>query len=165
MDTMLTFENTLNEEEEFDDMGSYNHSLVQGNLAYLIRAHSDYSAFVELSLDASSLDSSQYPGIKDELKPDVCVYPRRSVVDLDILAMDEMPELAVEVISPRQGALGIVQKFQAYFALGIRSCWLVDPITSVVRVYHPNQASTTFASGEVVDKVVNIKIPVHDIFN
>ena len=146
-------------------MGSYNHSLVQGNLAYLLRKHSDLSAFIELSLDASSLDKSQFPNVKNELIPDVCAYPRSSIADLDILIMRDMPDLVIEVISPRQGAHGIVQKFQAYFALGIRSCWLVDPTTAVVRVYHPTKSLRTYSSGDVVDDVVSIKIPVTEIFD
>ena len=155
---------SLDTEEEFDDMGSYNHSLVQGNLAHVIRKYSNLSAFIELSLDTSSLDKSQFPAIKNELIPDVCAYPRSSIVDLDILVMSEMPELVIEVVSPRQGAHGIVQKFQAYFALGVRSCWLVDPTIAAVRVYHNNSNSQTFSSGDLVDDVIKIKIPIVEIF-
>ena len=154
----------VDEEQEFDDMGSHNHSLVQGNLAYLLRKYSEFSAYIELSLDASPLDKSQFPTVKDELIPDVCAYPRRSVVDLDILVMTEMPQLVIEVISPRQGTLSIIEKFQAYFALDIRSCWLVEPATAVIRVYHPKQSPQTFSSGEVVDEIVGIKIPIAEIF-
>lgn len=153
------------EDQEFDDMGSYNHSLVQGNLAYLLRVHSDYSAFVELSLDTRRLDRQQFPGLKDELIADVCAYPRRSVIDLDILVMQELPALIIEVVSPRQGLLSIVEKFQIYFALGIQSCWLVEPLTAIVRVYHPNQPPKTFASGEVIDDVAGVKIPLAEIFS
>ncbi len=154
----------VDEEQEFDDMGSYNHSLVQGNLAYLLRVNSNYSAFIELSLDSSRLDRAQFPHIKNELIPDVCVYPRDSVKDLDILIMREMPILAIEVVSPRQGIQTIVEKIQAYFALGIQSCWLVEPLTKVVRVYHPNRSPQTIVSGEVVDEVANIKMLITEIF-
>lgn len=151
-------------EEEFDDMGSFNHSLVQGNLAYSLRKHSDLSAFIELSLDTSNLDKAAFPDIKDELIPDVCLYPRTSIIDLDILQMSEMPQVVIEVISPRQGSHSIVQKFQAYFALGIQSCWLVDPTTAVVRIYHPHESPKTFASGDVIDNVAKIKVPLVEIF-
>ncbi len=154
----------LDEEREFDDMGSHNHSLVQGNLAYVLRKYSEFSAYVELSLDASRLDKSLFPDIKGELIPDVCAYPRRPVIDLDILVMAEMPQLVIEVISPRQGLLSIVEKFQAYFALGIPSCWLVEPLTAVVRVYHPGQSPQTFSSGDVIDSVAGLNIPVEEIF-
>ncbi|MEZ4664257.1 MAG: hypothetical protein R2911_42545 [Caldilineaceae bacterium] len=85
----------LDEEQEFDDIGSFNHSLVQSNLSYLLRKYTEFSAFNELSLDASRLDKSQFPTIKDELIPDICAYPKKlSVIDNDILRMQEMPILA-----------------------------------------------------------------------
>ncbi|MEZ4664256.1 MAG: hypothetical protein R2911_42540 [Caldilineaceae bacterium] len=58
----------------------------------------------------------------------------------------------------------IVETPQAYFALSVKSCWLVEPITDVGRVYHPQADPKTFASGEVIDDVVGIKIPVAEIF-
>ena len=155
----------IDEEEEFDDMGSYNHSLVQGNLAYLLRSSGTYSAFIELSLDASALDPHEFPTIKNELIPDVCIYPKRTVIDYDILRMKEMPPLAIEVISPRQGTFGILAKFRAYFALGVQSCWLVDPINRTVRVFSTNDESETFAEGQVRDSVLDLSIPLKEIFS
>jgi Uma2 family endonuclease len=78
--------------------------------------------------------------------------------------MQEMPKLVIEVISPRQGSFSIIEKFQAYFALGIQSYWLVDPTTTVVSVYHPKQAPRTFASSNVVDEVATIEIPLAEVF-
>ena len=161
---MSTMTLLVNEEQEFDDMGSYNHSLVQANLAYLLRVHSPYSAFIELSLDASKLDKIQFPGIKNELIPDVCAYPRDSVKDLDILVMHKMPILVIEVVSPRQGIQIIVEKIQAYFALGIASCWLVEPLTKVVRLYRPDKSPQTIVSGEIIDEVANLRLPIAEVF-
>ncbi|MCB0063609.1 MAG: Uma2 family endonuclease [Caldilineaceae bacterium] len=116
------------------------------------------------SIDATKLDKSRFPTIKDELIPDICAYPRRSGMDNDILRMSEMPILVIEVVSPRQGVLTIVEKLQAYFALGVQSCWLVEPITGVVRIYHPNTDPKTFSAGELIDEVVGIHFPVTEIF-
>ncbi|MBV7334208.1 Uma2 family endonuclease [Chloroflexi bacterium TSY] len=154
----------IEEEQEFDDLGSFNHSLVQANLAYVLKAHTEFSPLNELSLDTSGLDKLLFPAIKDELIADVCLYPKSAVVDLDILVMEEMPLLVIEVISPRQGTRSIIEKFQAYFALGIPSCWLVDPATSIVRIYHPNSEPRTFSSGFAVDEVVGIRVPIAEIF-
>ncbi|MEZ4664261.1 MAG: hypothetical protein R2911_42565 [Caldilineaceae bacterium] len=46
------------EEPEFDDLGSFNHATVQGNLAYILKRIGKYTAPVELSLDSTSLDKS-----------------------------------------------------------------------------------------------------------
>ncbi|MCE7985376.1 MAG: hypothetical protein DYG89_29735 [Caldilinea sp. CFX5] len=50
-----------------------------------------------------------------------------------------------------------------YFALGIQSCWLVEPLTAIVRVYHPGQPPKTFSAGDVVDDVAGVKIPLAEI--
>ena len=155
---------TISEDEEFDDMGSYNHSLVQGNLAYLLRQAGNYSAFIELSLDASSLDKQEFPNIANELIPDIALYPRRSTIPRDILRVTEMPLLAIEVISPRQGTLGLIEKFQAYFSLGVTSCWLVDPTLNIVTVYASPTEYHTFASEIVIDEQLSIEIPRAEIF-
>lgn len=152
------------EEEEFDDMGSFNHSLVQANLAYQFKLNSDYAVFIELSLDVSSLDSEKYT-LGDEAKPDVCLYSKRPLsIPRDILRMTEMPLLAVEVLSPRQGTGTIIEKIEAYFALGIRSCWMVDPLTQTVHVYTAPTQRTTYAAGDVIDSTLDLQIPIAAIF-
>lgn len=166
MDTMMLA--PADTEEEFEDMGSHNHSMVQANLAYLFKQLGDYTVYSELSLDISPLDSARY-NLKDEVVVDVCLYPKRPLsVPRDILRMTEMPLLAVEILSPRQGTGSILEKFEAYFVLGIPSCWLVDPLTQTVHVYSSPTQRTTFstglADGEVVDHTVHIKIPIAAIF-
>ncbi|MEM7130754.1 MAG: Uma2 family endonuclease [Chloroflexota bacterium] len=150
--------------EEFDDMGSHNHSMVQANLAYLFKLDGKYSVYNELSLDVSSLDSEKY-NVKDEAIPDICIYSKRSLsLPRDILRMTEMPVLAVEVLSPRQGIGSILEKFDAYFALGIKSCWLVDPLTQTVNVYHAPTKHKTFSEETIVDPVAEIEMSLSAIF-
>jgi len=74
-------------EEVSDNIGSYNHSAIQANLAFLLKQTRQYSVFTELSLDVSHLDPNQLKS-KDEIKPDVCIYPRRGLSrPYDILKM------------------------------------------------------------------------------
>lgn len=153
------------EEQEYDDMGSFNHSMIQGNLAYLLKKSGRYSVAVELSLDASAIDLSEF-SVRDELKPDVCIYPKRPLsMPYDILKMTEMPPLIIEVLSPRQGILTIIEKFGAYFALGVQSCWLVEPLTQTVHVYHSTADRTTFTEGDVIDPLMDIRLPMSEIFD
>ena len=152
------------EETEFDDMGSHNHSMVQANLAHLFKLLGDYTVFIELSLDVTNLDRDRYK-VKDEVVPDVSLYPKRPLsVPHDILRMSEMPLLAVEILSPRQGTGTILEKFDAYFALGIKSSWLVDPLTQTVHVYQSSTQRTTFSEGQVVDRILNIEVSLAEIF-
>lgn len=150
--------------EETEEMGSYNHSLIQANLIYLLKRLDRFSVFSELSLDASRLDRSQY-NVRDEIKPDVCIYPKRTLSrPFDIIKMSEMPLLAIEILSPRQGGLEIVEKIAAYLALGVKSCWMVDPTTAIVAVYHDLSHPVIYSSDEVVDDLIEIRLPVAEIF-
>ena len=153
------------EAEEFDDMGSFNHSTVQGNLAYLLKRIGKFTVPVELSLDSSSLDKSIY-NVKDELIPDICIYTKRQLIKADdIMKMKDMPLMAVEVLSFRQFTSSLVEKFRAYFALGVQSCWLVDPVTQTVHIYSSSDQWRSFSiEDELVDGSLDIRFAVADVF-
>jgi Uma2 family endonuclease len=152
------------ETEESGEMGSHNHSAIQANITYLLKRAEKYSVYTELSLDTTTLDPQKFK-FKDEIKPDVCVYPKRGLIrPFDILKMSEMPLLAIEVLSPKQSAYEILEKFAAYFALGVKSCWLVDPLTAVVSVYSALDVHQNFTAGEVVDPVIGLQLPFDEIF-
>lgn len=146
-------------------MGSFNHSTVQANLTYLLKRIGKYTVSVELSLDSSSLDKAIFD-VKDELIPDICVYPKRQLIkSTDILKMTDMPLIAIEILSFRQFTSTLLEKFNAYFALGIQSCWLVDPVTRIIHVYSAIDQWRSFAmEDEVVDTLFDIHIPVADVF-
>ncbi|OQW93498.1 MAG: hypothetical protein BWK79_10790 [Beggiatoa sp. IS2] len=152
--------------EYFQDRGSHNHSYLQSRLTKLLDTDK-YTTFVELSLELSHLDLSQFDiEAREEVKPDVCIYPKRRLSrPNDILKMSEMPLLAIEIISPKQGIYGIIEKFRVYFALGIKSCWLVEPTIETVTVYSAIDQRKTFVNGEVIDETLNIRLPVQDIFS
>lgn len=156
------------ESEVSEEVGSYNHSLVQARIVGLMMESREYSAFIELSLDTEKIDLSQF-GLrtKDELKPDICLYREpKGLIDRDILKMKEAPLLAIEIVSPRQGIEEILGKIEAYFALGIKSCWLVVPSMRVINVYSKLNHYKTFDMNdkEVVDENVNIRLPIQKIF-
>jgi Uma2 family endonuclease len=154
----------LSETVESQDISSYNHSTIQANLAFLLKQTRQYSVSIALSLDVSSLDPNRF-NVKDEIKPDVCIYPKRGLVrPYDMLKMTEMPLLAIEILSPRQAAYEILPKFEIYFALGVKSCWLVDPMTAVISVYAAIDQNQTFSAGEVVDSTLNPRLSLAEIF-
>ncbi|MFN8487592.1 MAG: Uma2 family endonuclease [Caldilineaceae bacterium] len=152
--------------EEDDEVGSYNHSSIQANLAYLLKRLGNYKVLTELSLELNQLDLSKFKlNIKEEIKPDVCIYPKRGLSrPYDILKMSEMPLLAIEILSPKQSAYDILAKLEVYFALGVKSCWLVDPAIEVVAVYSALERYTTFSTGDVIDESIGIRLPLTEIF-
>lgn len=155
----------VQEEQEFDDVGSFNHSTVQANVAHVLKLTDKYTVSIELSLDSSELDKSKFD-VADELIPDVCVYPKRPLVKSgDILKMEQMPLMVAEILSFRQFTSSLIEKFAAYFALGVQSCWLVDPLTRTVHVYSSIDEWNSFRTeDELVDNALDIRIAVAKIF-
>ncbi len=153
--------------EELQNMGSYNHSYLQAKIAALFFNTDNYVPLTELSLDVSKLQSGELAGkVKETIKPDVCIYPRREInLARDILKMSEMPLAAIEILSPLQGVQTIIDKFQIYFELGIRSCWLVYPSAATVAVYTSVDEFKVFSSGKITDDVLKTEIPIANIFS
>jgi Uma2 family endonuclease len=134
---------------------SRNHSYFQLNTGYSLKKQNKFSVFSELSL---LIDGKEYV-------PDIAVYlPMKISKSKDILKMTEMPLLVVEVMSPTQGTQEVLDKFEIYFAAGIKSCWLLEPAIGAVTVYENLENFKTFVEGIIIDKVIDIKIPIQEIF-
>jgi Uma2 family endonuclease len=135
---------------------SYHHAYIASNLSAVFRSLKKYSVFSELTLQI---------GGKDFI-PDICLYPKRKIRygSGDIIRMTEMPLLAAEILSPTQGSQEILDKFEIYFGAGIKSCWLVIPISHCVIVYSEMEKYQTFYTGDVTDSVSDICIPIDEIF-
>jgi len=165
------FDNELLDDEELD-MGSINHSFAQTKLTSLLDNDERFVTFVELSLDVSAIDLNKFNlKMKDELVPDVCVYaghpPQPNPeIEADLLKVSQMPDLAIEVLSPSQSVHYLVKKIKAYFALGVKSCWLVAPTVDVIHVYSRADQHKTYdmSDTEVIDEVMDIRLPIKKIF-
>jgi len=176
----MSFANVLEEEileDEGVDMGSLYHGMTQANLTWLFASEEKFAVITELSLEASLIDLTQFGlKIKDELKPDISVYivspeyeqaPAVEKTDADIIKVSKMPDLAIEVLSPTQPVNALLRKFDAFFALGIKSCWLVMPALEEVRVFSKPRHYKIFDSqrdSEVIDEIMEIRQPIHQIF-
>ena len=160
------------EEKEGYNMGSVNHSLAQSQLTALFSNDKRFRTLVELSLDASQIDLSQF-GLKtkDELIPDICIYhkenaPRPMEKGRDLMKMSQMPSLVIEILSPKQTIHEIIAKFDAFFALGVKSCWLVIPATESITVYSAPNDFKTFGTeaAEIIDTNMDIHLTRENIF-
>jgi len=176
----MSFVNELEDEDiedEVADMGSLYHGMAQANLTGLLLNEERFAVITELSLDASQIDLSQFGlKIKDELKPDVCVYivlpehqqaERVEKADTDIVKVSQMPDLAIEVLSPTQSVNALLRKFDALFAMGVKSCWLVMPALEEVRVFSKPRSYKIFdvqRDTEVIDEIMAIRQPIQKIF-
>lgn len=161
----------LDEEERYT-MGSFNHSLAQSQLTALLSNDKRFRTLVELSLDASQIDLSQF-GLKakDELIPDICIYDKEKASrptekGRDLMKMPQMPSLVIEILSPKQTINEIQGKFDAFFALGVKSCWLVVPATESITVYSAPNDFKTFGTEatEIIDTRMDIHLSMENIF-
>ncbi|MDM8528395.1 Uma2 family endonuclease [Anaerolineales bacterium HSG24] len=152
--------------EDYEKMGSFNHSYVQVKLGALLVTQTNYTVCSELSLDVSQIDwSNLNMKARDEMIPDLCLYPKRGLsLPRDILRMSEPPLSAIEIISPRQGTDDILLKFQIYFEMGVKTCWLVDPTLGIIALYQSPTKHAIFSSGDLFDQTLNIHLPVAEIF-
>jgi len=171
MSEVIDFEDKVLEEKEGRKMHSKKHSITQTNITGLLFNDKRFTTFVELSLDASPIDLSQF-GLKakDELIPDVCVYLEPPPVD-DKLGSDEVrvtqiPDLAIEVLSPSQTVNELLKKIDAFFALGVKSCWLMMPSLEEIRVFSQLKCYKNFDMNvtEIIDEVMDIRLPIQKVF-
>jgi len=107
--------------------------------------------------------------------PDTVVMPDVAFVREDRLApMDTRdgyapyaPDLAVEVISPSNRLVEILEKVALYGRAGTSLVWLVDPRARSVTVYVPGQEPRTLRDGDTLDGgdvIPGFRLPVADIF-
>jgi Uma2 family endonuclease len=137
-------------------MPSKNHALVQSILITLFMRYADgYSILSELALD---LDGEQ-------TVPDISVYPKL-VIDWvrDEIRMTAPPLLIVEILSPTQGILELVEKMEMYFAAGVKSCWLVQPTLKTIALFTPSMEPHVYTTGDITDPVTGITVNIEDIF-
>jgi len=157
---------------EVAKMGSLNHSLAAGQITGLLFNDDRFTVMPELSLDASNIDLKRFNiKAKEELVPDISVYieppplPDKEVED-DILRVSQMPDLAIEVLSPRQAVGELVRKIKALFALGVKSCWLVIPPNESITIYSKPNVFKLFSTNdtEAIDDIMDIRLPIQKVF-
>lgn len=170
MNEALDFEDEMIEIER-SNMPSLKHSLVQTNIAGTLFSDERFTTFIELSLNATPIDLNQF-GLKarDELIPDISIYfeppPIDNELGSDVVRVSQMPDLAIEVLSPSQTINELLKKINAYFALNIKSCWLVMPSLEEVRVFSQLQRYKNFDmnDSEINDEVMDIHLPIQKVF-
>jgi Uma2 family endonuclease len=135
---------------------SYQHSYVCSNIGGILRELKQFSVFSELTIQ---IDQNDYI-------PDICVYPKRKIdfAADDIIRMTEMPVTVIEVVSPTQAIQDVLGKFPVYFQAGIQSCWLVISPAQTVTVYTAPNQGQLFKTGNVIDTVLKVEIPLEEIF-
>jgi Uma2 family endonuclease len=106
--------------------------------------------------------------LKSVVGPDVSFFTGpASIDDIPPKWGDDVPVLAVEVLSPNDRPGAVNRKVHDYLSSGVRVVWLVDPEERTVTVYRPAKTLELFdATGTLVgaDDLPGLSVPVADIF-
>lgn len=103
------------------------------------------------------------------LRPDIAFVraDRLRPEDLDTGYYDMVPDLVVEVLSPRNRSADIARKIERYQGAGVPLIWVVDPRTRTVAVHALGQDPTLLIDTDVLDGgavLVGFSVPIHEIF-
>jgi len=146
------------EKERGKPMPNRIHSSAQLNLsaALKMRYKKQFSIFPELAIEIGDTTAT----------PDIAIYPHFDIEWSQRVpsAEPEPPLVAVEIISPSQTLVEMLDKAGRYFAHGVQSCWIVQPELQIISVLHPQTPPKTFASGLVQDSAVGIELPIEEVF-
>ena len=133
---------------------SFNHAAIAVTIGAEINKDRTFRAFSELTL---VIDGKEY-------LPDISVYSWRKLnLDDDIVKAEEMPLLAIEIVSPFQGVQDLIEKAKVYLRAGIRSVWLVHPFTRSVSVMTP-EGTTHYHEGTIHD-ATGVTLDISVIFD
>ena len=133
------------------------HGYTQANLTIALPRYRDrYTMFSELTLE---LD-------RREIVPDLSVYPKTDV-DLihDEVRATDPPLLAIEIATATQNTQDLLERIEFLLGAGVQSCWLVQPPLRTVTVFPGSMDGTTVSSGSVTDPVLEIEVPLDEIFD
>jgi hypothetical protein len=151
VDKPLTYE-----EERGKPMPSLNHGAVQANLICEFARHRDFRVVSELTLALPA----------KPLTPDLSIYPR-TALDLrhDVSRHPDPPLLVVEIFSPQQGTQEVLDKVDAYFAFGVKSCWVVSPPMHSIQILTADGRETVLTSGLATDPVIGLTADLATVFS
>ena len=137
-------------------MPSKNHAIVQSNLTFALMGgyRQKYRILPELTLEFGR-----------RYVPDICVYPNQPYErEHDQIRVTEPPLTAIEILSPKQNADEIMEKFDVYFGVGVKSCWFVMPPTDTVFILTPDRKIQVFHDETLTDAATGISIDLREVF-
>lgn len=86
----------------------------------------------------------------------------------DSTYLEVAPELVIEIVSPHDRWVDIVEKLADYFAAGVDRVWLVDPFKGKVFVHRSVTDARVFQPGETLtdeEILPGFSLPLSDLFD
>jgi Uma2 family endonuclease len=127
----------------------------QHQLGWILPADSSYQCFPDApnrvrKPDVSFIRRGRLPG--EELPEGHCRIP---------------PDLAAEIVSPKDTYYEVEEKVREYLHAGVRLVWVVNPATRMVRVHRPDGSLADLREHEELtgeDVLPGFRCPVRDLF-
>lgn len=125
-------------------------SSVQGDLFHALRGwqESDTGAGLTLQDVFIRFPDDQF------LAPDIAWWAQDRLPAMRAGALDVIPDLVVEVLSPATRANDLGAKRLAYLTSGVRELWLADPEMAMLTLVHPG------AGDEILDRDQRLETPL-----
>ena len=139
--------------EKEEEMPSFIHSYLCGEIMEHLTQNKHFKAFPELTL-----------AIENGLTPDISIYPRKKEKPdflSDISKFPDMPVLAIEIISASQNIQDLIEKARVLIDKGVKAVWTVEPFTNTVFVT-TKEGEKRFHNVEVESE--GIKVDFRQIF-
>lgn len=103
-------------------------SEILGELRYFVKKN-------QLGVVLTAPFDVRLPGSRGVIQPDVLFIRQENVPDETTTAFQGVPDLVVEVLSPRTRRYDSSIKLDAYEQAGVREYWLIDPVARFALVY------------------------------
>ncbi len=151
--------------EIYEKMPTEQHGVIQVNIASPLKVFVKPRGLGRVVVEARHRPAGDK---RNDRLPDVSfrrVLPDEAIVTRG--AVEQMPDLAVEIKSPDDEFDDLVKKAEFYLAYGSRLVWLVYPETRIVAVYQPGKAPVTLTENDVLDGydvLPGFTLPVRDVF-
>jgi Uma2 family endonuclease len=156
--TLATDQRSAYEIERGKPMPGTVHAFVQKNLIVEleIQFRQRFTILPEVSIETAGKTTV----------PDIAIYPRFEIdVRHDVIHRTDFPLATIEILSPTQNLQELIDKTERYFALGVRSCWVVLPaLKAVVLYYEPGKYHFFSENDRLKDPNSGIELPLGGIF-
>ncbi len=147
------------ETEREKPMPSVNHSIVQGNLVFALKLayRKKYRILPEINIDV--IDKGRVPDIA------ICDVNIPFEAGADSIKLNSVPYGVIEILSPKQNLSELVQKSVEYFAVGVKSYWLVLSDLRSIYIFDKPQNYQVFTWKDILkDELLDIEIDLKEIF-
>ncbi len=136
-------------------MPSLSHSVIQTNLLVGFAGNKKWRALSELSLKLGGRDGT----------PDISVFPRVPIdFTRDVVKTTTPPVMIVEILSPTQGSVELMERVDHYLSNGVQSAWVVEPVFGDVLVCTTDGKRQKYSGGVVTDPVTGLSVDLGAVF-